>query len=412
MGTLLLYIDPGTGTMLIAALFGILSTLLFAGKKVLLALRFLLTGGKAKQKETDELPCVFFSDDKRYQSTFAPLLVEMKKRKQKVYYWTASPDDPLLEWKDPFIETEFIGEGNRAYARLNRMKARVCLSTTPGLEVYQWKRSKETKTYVHILHAVGSALNYRMFGLDFFDQILVSGPVHEREIRELEAIRHLAAKQVEQVGCPYLDELKKRYDGVKKRKAGERTLLLSPSWGKSGLLSVYGAELIEAIMDTGYRLIIRPHPQSKTSEKDMLEPLMKQFPDGEKVAWDLSDDNFYALLMADLMITDFSGAIFDFCLVFDKPILYAEDVFDPSPYDAAWLDHPLWKYSVLSQLGKKLTREDLPGLKEMVDEVLSEDRYEKGRKAAREGLWPVEGEGAARTVDALLKQIAISDKER
>ena len=32
------------------------------------------------------------------------------------------------------------------------MSASICLATTPGLGVYQWKRSKDVKYYVHICH--------------------------------------------------------------------------------------------------------------------------------------------------------------------------------------------------------------------------------------------------------------------
>ena len=52
----------------------------------------------------------------------------------------------LKEYKH--VKCEFIGEGNKAFARLNMMKATICFSTTPGLEVYQWKRSKECDYYI------------------------------------------------------------------------------------------------------------------------------------------------------------------------------------------------------------------------------------------------------------------------
>ena len=51
---------------------------------------------------------------------------------------------------------ETIGLGNRVYTKLNFLNARVVLSTVPGLDVYQWKQSKDVDWYVHLTHSIGS----------------------------------------------------------------------------------------------------------------------------------------------------------------------------------------------------------------------------------------------------------------
>ena len=68
---------------------------------------------------------------------------EFDQRGVDVTYMTASSDDPALSCEYPHIHGEFIGEGNKAFAKLNFLKAKLLLSTTPGLDVYQWKRSKD-----------------------------------------------------------------------------------------------------------------------------------------------------------------------------------------------------------------------------------------------------------------------------
>ncbi len=402
MGTMLLYIDPGTGTMLLAAILGIFTTVVFACRGLLLRLKFFFTGGRSKDYKEEGDDLVIFNEHKRYLSTFRPILAELQKRKIPVRYLTASKDDPLLEKNLEGIKCEFIGEGNLAWARLNHVRAKVLLSTTPGLSVYQWKRSKGVQYYVHILHAVGSALGYRMFGLDFYDAVLVGGPVHEKEIREIEEIRQIPKKTIVTVGCPYMDSLKQRFDAVPKRENPVRTVLLAPSWGQSGLLTRFGEPLIRALIDTGARLIIRPHPQTVLTEKEILEPLQEKFPESDQVAWDLSDDNFPALLMSDIMVTDFSGVIFDYALVFDKPILYAGDAFDPAPYDAAFVDHPLWKYSVLPKIGISFGEDDLGNMKDLIEKALTGKGYAEGRSDARSQVWKYEGQGAKAAADALV----------
>ena len=94
---------------------------------------------------------------------------------------TASHDDPALVKNYEHVKCMFIGEGNKAYAKLNMLKADIVLSSTPGLDVYQWKRSRDVKYYVHILHAVSDASMYRMFGIDYYDSILLTGSYQAEE---------------------------------------------------------------------------------------------------------------------------------------------------------------------------------------------------------------------------------------
>ena len=195
-----LYIDPGTGSMLFSILIGVVSTLVFLGRKVFLKLKFILSGGKSEKINNEKLPYVIFSDHKRYWNVFKPVCDEFEKRSIPLVYWTASPDDPLLEIPYNHVKTEFIGQGNKAFARLNMMNAGIVLSTTPGLDVYQWKRSKNVNYYVHIFHTVGDPVTYRMFGLDFYDSVLLTGEYQTEQLRKIEELRNLKPKELPIIG--------------------------------------------------------------------------------------------------------------------------------------------------------------------------------------------------------------------
>lgn len=182
----LLYIDPGTGSMLFTIVIGLISTLIFAFKDKILKLKFLFSGGKVEKASKNKLPYVIFTDSKRYWNLFKPICDEFEKRQLECYYYTASPDDPALEVPYSHVKCQFIGEGNKAYAKMNMLNASICLSTTPGLDVLQWKRSKETDYYVHVFHGVDEGTGYRMFGMDLFDAVLLTGAFQERYIRILE----------------------------------------------------------------------------------------------------------------------------------------------------------------------------------------------------------------------------------
>jgi CDP-glycerol glycerophosphotransferase (TagB/SpsB family) len=343
--------------MLFTIIIGAVSAGFFVLQKFKLKLKFLLSGGKAVTADEDKVPYVIFSDSKRYWNVFKPVCDEFEKRKIDVQYWTMSEDDPAFSEKYNHVKTLFIGEGNKAFSKLNIMNAGVVLATTPGLDVLQWKRSPNVGKYVHILHQPGDTTFYRMFGLDHYDAVLISGEYEERQLREIEKLRGIPRRDICLTGITYLDTMKARYEALKKdtkdsgKSSGTKTVLLAPTWGETAILSRFGERIISALVNTGYNIIIRPHPQSFESEKDLMNSLMSKFPESDKMHWNRDNDNFDVLSRSDIMITDFSGVMFDYALIFDRPFIYADIEFDKSPYDAAWLEEDMWTLKILPHIG-------------------------------------------------------------
>ncbi|HZJ91063.1 MAG TPA: CDP-glycerol glycerophosphotransferase family protein [Oscillospiraceae bacterium] len=399
-----LYIDPGTGSMLFTILIALLGTTFYSLRLLFSKLRFRLTAGKVGRQ--DLVPdLVIFSDDKRYWNIFEPICAELNRRGQAVTYLTASEDDPALSADYKQMKAEFIGQGNQAYARLNRLEAKVLLATTPGLDVYQWKRSQGVETYVHIPHAASEVTLYRMFGLDYYDAVLLSGLFQLQDIRALEDLRNLPAKDLQVVGIPYMDEMKKRLQESPALPSRPRTILLAPSWGENAIFSVYGGQIIERLLATGWQIIVRPHPHSFLNEKEMIADLMSKYPASEQLEWNRDSDNFEVLRRADLLISDFSGVIFDFALVYDKPVLYTEPDLDLSVYDAWWLKTPLWTKSALPRLGMALTEDRMEQLEDLIEDLLEHPRFAAGREEVRQECWLYPGEAAGRSVDFLLEKV-------
>ena len=86
---------------------------------------------------------------------------------------------------------------------------------------------------------------------------------------------------------------------------------------------------------------------------------MAEYPDSDRLEWNRDTDNFDVLRRSDILISDFSGVIFDFALVYDKPVIYTDPQFDLSPYDAWWLETPLWRTTALPRLGRELTDDNM-----------------------------------------------------
>lgn len=397
------YIDPGTGSMLLTVILGVVTAAVFVVRGLFIKFKVRLQGGKIEEDKS-KMPFVIFSDHKRYWNVFEKICDEFEARGIECHYMTASHDDPALSKDYKYVKTEFIGEGNKCFARLNMMKAYICLSTTPGLDVLQWKRSKDVSFYAHVYHGIDDSRGYRMFALDYYDSVLATGEIQIPTLRKLEEMRHTPIKEIEIVGCTYLDILAERAASLAKKENAVRTVLLAPSWGPSSILNKFGENIINSLIDTGYKVIIRPHPQSKVSEKGMLDALQSKFPENNMLKWNFDNDNFKVLSEADILISDFSGVMFDYTFIFNRPFIYADTSFDKNPYEAAWFDDEPWLFRVLPKLGNRLEEKNFENIKQIIDRTIESNEFKKNINVLKDEAWSHSGEATMRTVDYLVKK--------
>lgn len=401
-----LYIDPGTGSMLFSILIGAAATLFFLAKAAILKLKVFFSGKKSGVVQDNSYQkYVIYSEGKQYWNVFKPAVEEFENRKINLVYYTSSKEDPALEEKYNYIKCEYIGEGNAAFARLNLLSAGFVLMTTPGLQVYQLKRSKKVAHYSHIVHMPNDATTYRLFGLDYFDSVLLTGDYQGEDLRLLEQQRNINKKELVTVGCTYLDVLAEKIKTLPTEENHLFTVLVSPSWGESALLKKYGSKLLDPLVKTGWRIIVRPHPQSKKSEADMLENLQKRYADNKNLEWDFERDNIFAMKKADIMISDFSGIIFDYTFLCDKPVMYVNADMDLMPYDAWDLHKPLWQFEILKKMGIELKEEQFASIKDIIQSASDSPELSAERKKARMQAWMFEGESGKRVADYMISKV-------
>ncbi|MDR2259196.1 MAG: CDP-glycerol glycerophosphotransferase family protein [Treponema sp.] len=396
-----LYIDPGTGSMLFSILIGAAATLYFLFRALFIKIKVAISGGKAINSSAAS--CVIYNEGKQYFNVFKPVLDIFEKEQQELIYLTSAEDDPVFQEDYQYIKKEYIGEGNRAFARLNFLSADVVLMTTPGLDVYQLKRSKNVKHYSHILHAPSDATMYRLFGIDYFDSILLTGDYQAKDIRELEKIRNLPEKELVTVGCTYLDVYNAMISRIPQEENHQFTVLVSPSWGPSGILARYGKKLLEPLLKTDWRIIVRPHPQSKKSESLMLDDLASYFGNMPNLVWDYDRENIFSLARADIMISDFSGIIYDYIFLFNKPVVYIKQNIDLRPYDADDLDHEIWQFSVLRDIAVELKEEEIENINDIIKKYSGASFLKAVIQKAKETAWQHQGESGKRVFDYMIK---------
>lgn len=403
-----LYIDPGTGSMLFSILIGAAATLFFLGKAALIKIKLLFSAKKngVATTDTNYKKYVVYNEGMQYWNVFKPVCDEFEKRQIELTYYTSAQNDPCFEQNYKFVKPEFIGEGNMAFVKLNMLSAGVVLMTTPGLQVYQLKRSKHVKHYAHVLHAASDATMYRLFGIDYFDSVLLSGDYQKKDIITLEKQRNIKPKELVTVGCPYLDTLNDKIQSIQKEENHIFTVLVSPSWGKSSLLTKYGEKLLEPLAKTNWNIIIRPHPQSKKSEPEILKRLEEMYKNCTNVSWDYERDNIYSMKKSDIMISDFSGIIYDYTFLCDKPVIYVNAHLDLRPYDAYDIDggKNIWQFKTLKEIGIELDDSNFENIESIIKNATDSADLAEKRKKAKQEAWMHQSEAGKNIVEFMIQK--------
>lgn len=400
--SLFCYIDPGTGSLLFSALFGIIGTLFFLSKALLIKLKTFSFADKINKKENiSKAKIIIYGEDKRYYNVFKPIIEELINLEIPTIYYSSSYDDKIFEIKSDFLKSEFIGTGNKAYAKLNFIEADICLMTTPNLDVFQLKRSKGVKKYVHITHSSAETSTYCLYSLDFFDAVFLNGEHQIRDIRELENKRNTIIKDLYVVGNPYLDELSKMKETITKENNNKKTILIAPSWGMNCLFRRFGEKLLDDIVNSDYNIIIRPHPQSLISDKDIIDKFQNRYKYKNNVEWDFNRVNIYSLSKADIMISDFSGVIFDYAFLFEKPVIIPSFTFDKRGTDAIEIDEEVWTFETIPKISFKLDENNFSNISQIIEDSINNETLKNNILKAKEEAYMYEGQASKRAAQFL-----------
>ncbi|MFO7735950.1 MAG: CDP-glycerol glycerophosphotransferase family protein [bacterium] len=405
------YLDPGSGSMLFSAVVGIVATLFFIIKGVffkMLDIPAYFAGIRREKKSNYSI--VFYSEGPQYWNVFKPVIEELNKRGIELTYLSSKENDPGLNCGFENVETKYIGEGNKAFFYLNTLSADVCVMTAPGLDVLQIKRSRGVKKYVHIPHSTGGGCSgYSTYGTDYYDAVLTGGDADITFIRELEKVRNLPEKELVAIGCTYMDILREKTANLKTENLSDRTtVLLSPTWGIHGLLKKNGEKILTYLLNLNkYNIIIRPHPQGWISDKKIIEYLRNKFPDGENILWDDAPEGTASMKKADIMISDFSGIIFDFILLFEKPVLAFKGSYDKRGHDSMDISGDPWVLQAVEKIGVSIEEKDIENLDELIGEKLgNKEVFAKHLEFIHESMDKYPGESGERGTEAILKLIA------
>ena len=252
----------------------------------------------------------FYAESAGYQAYYEGLIDELtRKHRVTITYLTSDRDDPILRREDDRVRAFYLRRLLPFYWAFCR--ARVLVLTLMDLGSFHLRRSINDVHYAYVFHGIGSthrACRERAF--DHYNSIHCVGPHTSREIRRREELAGLAPKELVSAGYPRLDRIRRLARNRSKRELGRPRLLIAPSWHPDNLVAVCGTELLDAVTNAGFDVVLRAHPETVEREPAVLKRLEEHY--GERLRVERSVRTDESLIWADVLITDRSMIALEF----------------------------------------------------------------------------------------------------
>ena len=282
---------------------------------------------KFENLDQTEKQIVFYSENQDSMFIFKSLIDELINQDITICYVTSSKDDPNLKSSNEKIKTFCIGEGIMRTKFFLNLKADILIMTMPDLGISYVKRSKVYPVhYVFMFHAIASThLVYKKNAFDNYDSILCVGNFQINEIRSREKLYKLDAKNLIETGYSHLDNLMKKYSTNKQIPINDPIqVLIAPSWSDDGLFETAIEKNISILLDSGFKVTLRPHPMTQKKSEKKINFLNQKFSSNSNFILEKNIPNFDSFMKSDIMITDWSGAAIEYAFTLERPVLYID----------------------------------------------------------------------------------------
>ncbi|MBQ3843081.1 MAG: membrane protein insertase YidC [Ruminiclostridium sp.] len=329
--------------------------------------------------EVKDMKLMFYSESNGFYKYYAGMLDYIRAHSDiTVHYVTSDPNDRLFTNTPSGIVPYYIASDRYLVPLFMKLDCDMCVMTMPDLEKYHIKRSRVRNDieYVFACHGIGSIITYRKGALDHYDTILCPGKAQYEEIRASEKLYGTHEKLIVEAGYPLIDDMVKQYKSTEHKKNDPPQIMIAPSWQPDNIISLCGEELIDRLSETGYRIILRPHPQHVRHEPETFAAMKEKYAGNDliEIQTDFSQNN--PVMESDLLITDWSDIAWEFAFTTKRPVLYIDTpmkVMNPE-FDRLNIE-PINK-SLRTSLGRIIGTNELENAASAVKEMLADrERY-------------------------------------
>jgi len=272
---------------------------------------------------------VFYSESSGFYKYFKNVIEYLLAHSNVIiHYITNDPQDQVFELAktQPRIRPYYISQ-TKCITLFMKMDADIVVMTTPDLDNFYLKRSYVRKDieYVYMFHGIlGGMKTLRPGALDHYDTLLTTDRNAECQIRLLEEMTGASAKRLVPCGYGLIEDMAAAYARMEKHSDGSVRVLIAPSWQPDNILESCLVPLVEAMLERGYQVTVRPHPQYRKRFEGKFQEIAHscdRFPrDRFQIEQDFSSNE--TVFSADLLISDWSGIGYEYALATLKPVLF------------------------------------------------------------------------------------------
>ena len=275
-----------------------------------------------------ERSIVFYAENEASMNHFRTLIFELTERMNfQICYITSVKNDQILSSKNKNILSFYIGEGAARTKFFLTLRAKILVMDMPDLDRYHIKRSKAYPVhYIYLFHSMFSIHSYlRKGALDNYDTIFCVGPHHVNELRTTEKLYGLKPKTIVNYGFGRLDTLLQEKEKFAKPDSNLKDLILiTPSYGDENLLEKCGIELIDTLLKSDFRVLLRPHFRTLRDSKELIDSIKNKFEKNPSFIFEdgvIPPEYFHNSIC---MISDWSGISMEYAFTFERSVIFID----------------------------------------------------------------------------------------
>jgi YidC/Oxa1 family membrane protein insertase len=215
-------------------------------------------------------------------------------------------------------------------------------------------------------------MKYLYGAFDYYDSILCVGPHHIKEIRKREELHELPRKELVKAGYYPLERIYTEYQEYLAEQSLVRdktSVLIAPSWGERNVLESCGESLVDLLLEKGYKVIVRPHPETVRRTPELIDMLDIKFGKNPAFTLERSVATYDSLLRSDVLICDSSGVVFEYAFGTERPVLFLEVPYMVRNEKYKELDIEVFELSLRSEIGVLVSPEDLDTVPEVIEKL-------------------------------------------
>ena len=326
-----------------------------------------------------ERSIVFYAENEASMNHFRTLIFELTERMNfQICYITSVKNDPIFSSKNKNILSFYVGEGASRTKFFLTLRAKILVMDMPDLDTYHIKRSKAYPVhYIYLFHSMFSIHSYlRKEALDNFDTIFCVGPHHVNEIKATEKLYELKPKKIINYGFGRLDTLLQEKEKFEIFDSNLKDLILiTPSYGSENLLEKCGIELIDTLLKSNFRVLLRPHFRTLRDSKGLIDSIKDKFGKNPNFTFEdgiIPSEYFHNSIC---MVSDWSGISMEYAFTFKRPIIFIDvpkKVLNPNSSDI--LLEPI-EISLRSKLGYIVTPNNLKIIPELIKDSTKNNKF-------------------------------------